>query len=175
MLSPILKLQLEDIANSLRQLLNIDENKIINEENFDELISIIQETFSNVTIEFCKGYATPLLYLKNGKFFTIIIDPEQSKKDKLDDLVRLFTYAILFDKNTLNSYDLQEYLFKYGKIYNDDCASYLMLAFILPQKLFLHEITKYSCGFGGGRVDIEKMEQKVSRYVYKRGHDLEIW
>lgn len=167
-----LKPSLEEISISLREVLGIESDKVIKEEDFNFLISRIQEVFPNITIEFVKYDIDPILELKDKEKFIITLSEKKGIKDIFDDLLRLFTYAIIFDKKTLNEYELAKYQFNYGKIYNDENASYLMLAFILPKEVFLHEMVKYSYA---DRVKIFEMEAEVSRYVYKRGQDLELW
>ena len=167
-----LKPSLEQIAVSLREVLEIGNGKVLKKDDFHFLVSKIQEVFTYITIKFVNYDIDPILELKDREKFIIILSEKKGLKDKFDDLLRVFTYAIIFDKKTLNEYELEKYQFNYGQIYNDENASYLMLAFILPKDVFLHEMVKYSYA---DRVEIFKMEEEVSKYVYKRGQDLEIW
>lgn len=165
------KLRLEDIAKTLREMLNIDSETILNQTHFKELTQKIEEHFKNYKIII--GEVGPLLILDNENFFTIYVCGNE--ETQFYDLVKLFTFSILLDKKSLNHYELQHSVYHFPRFStNHGADDYLMLAFMMPRKAFLSATVKYSSG-DGSSINMFKMQSEVNKYSYKRGIDLQMW
>lgn len=164
-------LALEDMATTLREILNIDSEIILNQTHLKELSQKIEEHFEGYKI--ITGEDGPLLILDNENFFTIYICG--NKETQFYDLVRLFTFSILLDKKSLTQYELQHSTYKFPRFStNHGADDYLMLAFMMPIKAFVSATTEYSSG-DGSSIDMFKMQSEVNKYCYKRGIDLQMW
>ena len=86
-------LVLEDMATTLREMLNFDSETILNQTHLKELSKKIEEHFECYKI--ITGEDGPLLILDNENFFTIYICGNE--ETQFYDLVRMFTFSILLD------------------------------------------------------------------------------
>ncbi len=165
------KLALEDMATTLREMLNIDSETILNQTHLKELSKKMEEYFECYKI--ITGEEGPLLILDNEKFFTIYICGDE--ETQFYDLVRLFTFSVLLDKKSLNQYELQHSVYEFPRFStNHGADDYLMLAFMMPRNIFISAITKYSSG-DGSSIDMFKMQSEVNKHCNKRGIDLQLW
>ena len=172
MLNEVLRESLENIAEVLRRLLDIDEAVILKPDDFDELCKKIQkDAHYQIVNNFYDGRG--VMILDNWNHFTFYLFGSQEQK--FYDLVEMYTYAIILNKNNLTPRELDYKEFLFPRPYYDSRESeYLMRAFMLPQKTFQSTFIKYSnsCGY----CSIEKMQKEVgNRYCYKRGQDLHFW
>lgn len=86
----------------------------------------------------------------------------------------MLSFIILFDKKTLNTYEIEHSEFRFPRLKMDYDVEYLKLAFMMPRKAFLKELIKYSSG-DGSTVNMFKMQDEVNKFCYKRGIDLNLW
>lgn len=162
---------LEETAAELREILEINSDAILNPSYFAELCEKLKTYFGYFDIK-VNQYDTGLL-LENEKFFTIYLCGNDEKK--FYDLVQMFTFAILLDKKSLTSYELQRKMFEFPRLSdNGGDDEYLMRAFMMPQKAFVSAVTQYSPG-DGGSIMMYKMQKEVNKYCYQRGRDLQMW
>lgn len=162
--------ELEKLANDLRNILGIKKDIILNPKHLNELLSKLEQYDDFKIVQDQGG---PTIVLDKGKEFTIFI--EGGVETKFYDLVKLFTFAVILDKASLNEYELQHSVFNFPRFSaNQKAEDYLMLAFMMPRDAFLKELVKYEFA-GGSGVRMFDMQSKVNRYCYKRGIDLGLW
>lgn len=166
-------LALENFSIKIREWLEIENKKIINIDNLEELILKINSTFSFIKIE--EGYDMLLELLNNGENYIINYDKQSTLEDKFEFIIKAFCYSLLFDKKTLNYYELQNgYHVPICKIYCDENTNYLAKAITIPRDRFLSELVKFSTN--DGVVNIESMQKTLNnKNMYSRGRDLKIW
>jgi len=163
---------LEEIATNLREILGIDPKTILNPSHLEELTNKIETNLENFKIVINQDL--PWLLLENENFFTIHINGND--KTCFYDLVEQLTFAFILDKKSLNYYQLQRSIFNFPRmtIENHGAYHYLMLAFMMPAKAFYSALTEYSSG-DNSTVYMFEMQEKVNKYCYKRGKDLQLW
>ena len=162
--------QLEDVAIELRKALKIDIDLNINPKYLDELCQKIQNNISNIKI--IKNEDGPKVTLKDGENWTIYICGNE--EEKFYNLCEMLSFIILFDKKSLNGYELENSEFRFPRSKMNYDMEYLNLAFMMPRKAFLRELIKYSSG-DGSSVKMSKMQEEVNKYCYKRGVYSDLW
>jgi len=164
--------ELEEIAVSLREILEFTIDKVFEKDDIYVVIDKIVEHFENIKIKSIFDYW--LLELRNNQIFNIYFGLNEKADEQLYMLISFFAYTILFDKKTLNEYEKKQKLITVADVLKDKDAQYLALAFIMPEKLFYESFIKHSKN--DGSVDIFEMEKELkNKYVYRRGLDLGYW
>ena len=164
--------ELEEMAIHLREKLEIDSGIILNPSHLNELSEKIQKHFKFFSIVQTKGLSK--LISNNQKYFIMNIFGDE--ESRFYDLVEQFTFAIALDKSLLTYGQLHHSEFMFPRIWSvwQDKAHYLMLAFMMPQKAFCSEMSKYLCE-DGQAIRIYNMQENVNKYCYRRGLDLKLW
>lgn len=158
---------LEEMATTLREILEIDPEIILNPSHLEELSKKIEANLEGFKIVSTQG--EPWLLLENEKNFTIhIVGNEESR---FYDLVEQLAFAIMLDKKSLNYQQLQKSVIRFTETKE---SNYLMLAFMMPKKAFYSAMTQYSSA-DGSTIRMFDMQKEVNKYCYKRGKDLQIW
>lgn len=165
------KVAMEDFAMTLRDILEIDSQTILNPNHLDELCKKIEEHLEGFKIVHTKH--TTKLVLENTNFFTIHICGNE--ETKFYDLVEQLILATLLDKKSLSAYQLQHSEFYFPRFVANDQGKtrYVMRAFMMPSKAFYSILQEYL--LGDGSIRMIEMQREVNKYCYKRGIDLQIW
>ena len=162
------KRSLELIAISLRNVIGIESNVILNPTHLEELKTKISRYGCFEIIE-AKSVDNVKVVFENNKSIKIFLYGNHEKM--FYDLVEMFTFAIL--QSQASKEENSEYYFP--RMTRDQGeADYLKLAFMMPKDEFLLRVIKYSSA-DGSKVNLLKMEKEVNKYCKKRGIDLEIW
>lgn len=160
---------LELLAKDLREFLGMDAEVILNSNNFEELSEKIGECkYFKVSVSDKESY----VLLENENHFTIYLCGE--RETKFYELVRLFTYAVLIDKESLTAKELEHKIF-YLQGFTNKEAEYLMRAFMMPPKAMVKAMVQFEVAGDGSNIDMIKMQKEVNKYCYKRGKDLFLW
>lgn len=160
------KSSLELLSISLRNVIGITSNVILNPTYLEELKSKISRYSCFEIIEAKSSDNVKVVFEKN-KSIKIFLYGNHEKM--FYDLVEMFTFAILRDSNEEDG----EYYFP-RMTKDQGKADYLKLAFMMPKDEFLLILIKYSSA-DGSTVNLSKMEKEVNKYCKKRGIDLGIW
>ena len=161
------KNSLELLAISLRKVLGISPNIILNPTYLDELKTKISKYSCFEIVEAVSKDNVKVLF-ENDQRIKIFLYGNNEKK--FYDLVEMFAFAILHDTKEANSE------FYFPRMTNDQGeADYLKLAFMMPKDEFLLRLINYSSAADGTRVNLYKMEKELNKYCYKRGISLGIW
>lgn len=163
---------LEGIAVELRKVLEIDDGRILNPSDFNEVSLKIQRDEHYKVVD-CLRDGETYMTLKDKDYFTFYLFGR--KKDNFYDLIEMYAYSIILDKQSLTPRELKHKVFYFPRPYNDSKESkYLMRAFMIPAQTFKSTVIKYESS--PGRCDIARMQNELdNKYCYKRGQDLRFW
>lgn len=165
---------LEKVAEELRKTLEIDSDIILNPSYFEEVCEKMQKHFTKLFKIYKTSFEDGVSTLVVEKDRTFKINLCGTRDRMFYELIEQIAFALLLDEEERNQNNKVFYFPRKTTGYENECRRYLMLAIMMPRKVFSTVLTKYQTA-DGGAVDILKMNLEVNKYCNERASTLHFW